>query len=254
MSVALTFDDISVLDTVDSTNDAARRKLTEGAFAPFVIASREQTKGRGRSGRAWSSQPGNLAATFYHPFQGSHQHAARLSFAVSLAVLDTIRALVRGAPVAIKWPNDVLLDHKKVCGILLENQGHRPDGLMHLLIGIGINLAHHPDPGESNWPPTSIASVTGTPAPFDSALKLLIQCVESRLRAESASGFEATRTEWLSHAARLRETIDVRLPSQTLQGVFRDIDDTGALVLETASGVRKVTAGDVFFPRDARCS
>ena len=142
--------DIVILDTVDSTLDAAKRRLETGSDAAFVIAAREQTKGRGRAGRVWKSTPGNLAVTFHHPFEGSHQEAARLSFAVSLAVRDVLKNLAPEAEIRIKWPNDVLLNQRKVCGILLENLGGTQSYSLRLLIGIGVNLANHPDAVDSN--------------------------------------------------------------------------------------------------------
>ncbi|MEL7154269.1 MAG: biotin--[acetyl-CoA-carboxylase] ligase [Pseudomonadota bacterium] len=254
MSHALAFDDVTVLDTVDSTNDAVKRRLSGGNERPFVIAAREQTKGRGRSGRSWSSKPGNLAATFYVPFEGNHQEAARLSFAVSLAVHDALKRIATGIGIGIKWPNDVLLNHRKVCGILLENLGRTSDGRLQLLIGIGINLIQHPDPADSNWYPTSVRAETQTDVSFDRALSELTQAVQKRLNAETKHGFARTRAEWLERAVRLGEEITVRLPNQQWHGIFREIDALGALVLETASGVRTVTAGDVFFPEGAACS
>ena len=254
MTGDIAFDDITVLDTIDSTNNAVRRRITAGATEPFAIASREQTRGRGRSGREWKSQSGNLAATFYHPYEGTHQQAARLSFAASLAVFDTLQTLAPQVSAGIKWPNDVLLNGKKVSGILLENLGKRADGKLHLMIGIGINLRHHPDAANSNWPPTSIHTETGMPPDFDQALSVLTTSLQTRLTAEAHQGFSVTRKDWLRHAVRLSETIAVRLPKETWQGIFRDIDETGALVLETLSGVRTVTAGDVFFSEGATCS
>ena len=254
MTNRLAFEDVTVLDIVDSTNDAVKRWLNDGARDPFLIAARQQTKGRGRSGRIWSSKSGNLAATFYYPFDGSHQEAARLSFAVSLAVRDALRQLAPTPDIKLKWPNDVLMNGKKVCGILLENLGHDSDRRLQLLIGIGINLMHHPDPENSNWPPTSVYAETNDRVGFKHALNTLSSALTIRLGSEANTGFGQTRTDWLQQATRLGESIVVRLPTQELQGVFRDIDANGALVLETASGVRTITAGDVFFPEGAGCS
>lgn len=253
MIAGLTAGAITVLDSVDSTMDAARRRLSEGATEPFAIAAKRQTKGRGRSGRAWQTVSGNLAVTFYMPFSGTYAEAARLGFAVSLGVRDAIEALAPGQPIALKWPNDVLLNGKKVCGILLENLGARGDGSLQILIGIGINLAHHPYPADSNWPPTSIAVETGADPGFEAALQRVVRAVSERIRNELENGFDTTREHWLAHAARKGETLTARLADEAITGIFTDIDATGALVLETSSGMRKVTAGDVFFPELAAC-
>ena len=249
----LTAGAITVLDSVDSTMDAARRRLADGAAEPFAIAAKQQTRGRGRSGRNWQTAPGNLAITFFMPFDGSYAEAARLGFAVSLGVRDALAELAPGVPAQLKWPNDVLLNGGKVCGLLLENLGTGPDGRLQILIGIGVNLIHHPAPSDSNWPPTSIVRETGTAPDFDAALQAIVRSVPERIRRDTELGFEATRRDWLARAARRNEPLTARLADETVTGIFRDIDPTGALVLETGTGMRKVTAGDVFFPEVTAC-
>lgn len=247
--------DLRVLDSIDSTNDAARRRLAEeNPPSPFVIAAREQTKGRGRSGRAWQTISGNLAVTFFLPYAGTWQEAARLGFAVSLGVRDAIVAIAPDQQISLKWPNDVLLNNRKVCGILLENIGQERDGTLKILIGIGINLATHPDPAEANWTPTSILAETGTAPDFDAALALVCKSVPARIAAEQTHGFPETRKNWMALAARRDAEIRVRLPKETFTGIFNEIDENGALVLGTPSGIRRVSAGDVFFPEAGQCS
>ncbi|MEL7470684.1 MAG: biotin--[acetyl-CoA-carboxylase] ligase [Pseudomonadota bacterium] len=245
---------LTVLDTIDSTSEEARRHLAAGETGPFWIAAREQTKGRGRQGKPWSSKSGNLAVTGLIPFKGTPAEAARAGFAVSLGVAETVLILAHGASIEIKWPNDVLLDGKKVSGILLENLGKTPDGRLALTIGIGINLAHHPDAAPGMWPPTSLAAVTGAAPAMDDVLPVLIGQVSGALTRDRLYGFEATRAAWLARAARLGEVIDVKLSSETLRGTFRTIDHTGALVLQTGSGLRSIAAADVFFPETTTCS
>jgi BirA family transcriptional regulator, biotin operon repressor / biotin---[acetyl-CoA-carboxylase] ligase len=236
-----------VLDAVDSTNDEARRRSAAGERGPLWIASRRQVAGRGRERRPWSTEAGNLAATLLLPFAGTPREAARLGFAASLAVAEVFDLLAPGVHVALKWPNDVLLAGRKACGILLENFGPGPDGRLGLAIGIGINLASHPQPGEMRWPATSIAAETGAAPAFDDALALLARGMERWLGIHDEQGFDAVRTAWLARADRLGEVIDARLARGTLTGRFSAVDADGALVLETADGTRRVAAGDVFF-------
>ncbi|MEM9060777.1 MAG: biotin--[acetyl-CoA-carboxylase] ligase [Pseudomonadota bacterium] len=245
---------LTVLETIDSTSEEARRRLEAGDTGPFWIGAREQTKGRGRQGKPWSTRPGNLAVTGLMPFEGTPAEAARTGFAVSLGVADTVAFLAHGASISIKWPNDVLLEGGKVSGILLENLGAMADGRLALTIGIGINLAHHPDPAPGMWPPTSLNDVTGATPLMDDVLPVLVDNVTRALTNDRILGFETTRTAWLARAARLGEAIDVKLPTETLRGNFRTIDDTGALVLQTSSGLRSIAAADVFFPEMTRCS
>ena len=236
-----------VLDAVDSTNDEARRRSAAGEGGPVWIAARRQLAGRGRERRPWSTEPGNLAATLLLPFRGTPGEAARLGFSASLAVADLFDLFAPGVHVALKWPNDVLLAGRKASGILLENFGPGPDGRLALAIGIGVNLASHPRPGETRWPATSIAAETGAAPDFDEALATLAHAMDGWLGVLDRLGFDAVRTAWLARADRLGQMIDARLPRGTLTGRFSAIDADGALVLETADGLRRVAAGDVFF-------
>jgi BirA family biotin operon repressor/biotin-[acetyl-CoA-carboxylase] ligase len=236
-----------VLDAVDSTNDEARRRSEAGERGPFWIAARRQLAGRGRERRPWSTEPGNLAATLLLPVRGTPGEAARLGFPASLAVADLLDHLAPGVHVALKWPNDVLLAGRKASGILLENFGPGPDGRLALAIGIGVNLASHPQPGEMRWPATSVAAETGATPGFADALALLARAMDRWLGVLDAQGFGTVREAWLARADRLGQVIDARLPRGTLTGRFSAIDADGALVLETADGTRRIAAGDVFF-------
>lgn len=236
-----------VLDAVDSTNDEARRRAAAGERGPVWIAALRQLAGRGRERRPWSTEPGNLAATLILPFRGTPGEAARLGFPASLAVAELFESLAPGMHVALKWPNDVLLAGRKASGILLENLGPGADGRLTVAIGIGINLASHPQPGEMRWPATSIAAETGAAPGFSDALDRLAQGMDRWLGLLESEGFDAVRTAWLGRADRLGQMIDARLPRGTLTGRFAAIDADGALVLETADGTRRIAAGDVFF-------
>ena len=236
----------TVYDSIDSTNEEARRRHAAGQGFDQWIAAHRQEKGRGRQGRDWSSPVGNLSATRLHLFAGTPAEAARLSFTVALAVAETVEALAPGVSVLLKWPNDVLLAGRKVCGILLENFGPSDEGKLAIAIGIGINLAHHPDPEVTNWPPTSVKAETGLVPSFDSAMEALTRNLDRRL-AETGE-FAVTRREWLARAAHLGQEIEVRLPNETLTGRFADLDAEGTLVLEGANGRRRIAAGDVYFP------
>lgn len=236
-----------VLDAVDSTNDEARRRAEGGEVGPLWIAARRQLAGRGRERRPWSTEAGNLAATLLLPFRGTPAGAARLGFSASLAVAELFESVAPGVPVALKWPNDVLLAGRKASGILIENFGPLPDDRLAVAIGIGINLAHHPSPEETRWPATAVAAETGSAPDFDHALSILALRTDHWLDVLAQRGFEAVRTAWLARADRLGDVIEARLPRGALSGRFATIDGDGALVLDTAEGLRRIAAGDVFF-------
>ena len=230
-----------VLEEVDSTNAEARRRAP--VTRALWIAARRQTAARGREGRAWSSPPGNLAATLLVPREEPPAALARLSFHAALAVADLFAHFAPRAAVTLKWPNDALLNGAKAAGILLENFGGRP---AQLAIGIGINLAHAP--GAARWRPTSIAAEVGQAPGFEAALGVLAARLDHWLAIEAGQGFAPVRAAWLARAARLGRPIEARLPAATLTGVFEDMDTDGALVLRTAEGPRRIAAADIFFP------
>ena len=235
-------------DTIDSTNEEARRRFEAGCGRPVWIAARRQTSGRGRQGRPWQSQSGNLAATLLFDYPGGPAECARLSFAIALAVAETIDALAPGCDVALKWPNDVLLAGGKVSGILLESFGAQRNGTTPLAIGIGLNLASHPPMVDGAWRPTSVAAVTGSGPDVEAALATLTTATARWIDTTLMHGFAPVRAAWLARAARLGETIHVRLPHSEHTGRFADVDADGALVLEEPSGQRRIAAADVFFP------
>lgn len=235
-----------VLDTVDSTNEEARRRAEAGCAAPLWIMAREQTAGRGRRGRTWSGQAGNLAATcLLRPATGPAM-AALHSFAACLAVADLLDALAPGADVALKWPNDTLLNDRKVAGVLLEASGSG-QAVDWLAIGIGVNLASHPAAEAGAWPPTSVRAEAGTAPDPERALDRLAEAFALWSGRLARDGFAPLRAAWLARAARLGQKIVARLPRETVEGVFADLDADGALILSQAGALRRIQAADVFF-------
>ena len=238
-----------VLDTTDSTNEEARRRVAGDETGPLWIMARRQTAGRGRLARPWSTVEGNLAATFLFPHSGTPQQAALLSFAASLAVAHVLAALIPGAEIGLKWPNDALVNGRKASGILLESFSHLPNGRIPVAIGIGLNLTHHPTADQTSWPATSVAAEGATPPPPEAVLDLLAPALAGHVATLADQGFAPVRTGWLAQAAHLDREIEVRLPpDRTVNGRFADLDADGALVLEGPDGPRRIAAGDVFFP------
>jgi len=236
-----------ILDSASSTMDVARDHARGGYAGPLWILAKRQTEGRGRRGRAWTAPSGNLNATLLlRPTQPPAQ-AALLSFAAALAVADLVGAVAPQAEIGLKWPNDVLVEGGKVSGILLESEGQGAR-LSWLSIGIGVNLVAAPpaDPDAAH-PPTALADHADPPSP-EKALTTLAAAFARRRARFDAEGFAPLRDAWLARAARLGETVEARLPSETIRGTFADLDADGALVLHTPAGQRRIAAADVFFP------
>jgi BirA family biotin operon repressor/biotin-[acetyl-CoA-carboxylase] ligase len=206
--------------------------------------ARTQTAGRGRQGRRWISEPGNLYASLVLRPDAHVSRAAQLGFAASLAVSDALRRFAPRADVALKWPNDVLLGGKKVAGILLESEGDAVGRVRFVVLGIGVNLATHP--ADSEFPATSLAAATAqaaTPASVLAAFAPALLVWYERWRGE---GFAALRRSWLDRAAGLGQTLRARLPKETVEGCFAGLDDDGMLLLDLPEGRRRIAAADVF--------
>ncbi len=241
------------LETVDSTNAEARRRAEAGEAGPLWITARRQTAGRGRHGRAWETGVGNLAATLLTTTSKPPAEAAEIAFVAALAVADLALAQVPDALVRLKWPNDVLVDGRKVSGVLIES-GTRPDGRLWLAVGVGVNLKTAPVAADR--PATTLADHlrADVPAPLtpDAALETLARAFDRRLAAWEAYGFEPIRSAWTARAE-LGRPCGVRLDRETLEGVAEALEANGALRLRLVDGsVRRITAGDVFFPGELK--
>ena len=234
------------LPETGSTNDEARLRAEAGEPGPLWIRADRQVKGRGRQGRAWGEASGNLYSTLLIRPAMSPALASLYSFIACLAVAELFEAA--GGRAELKWPNDALLNGGKAAGVLLEASG-RDARLDWLAVGIGVNLAAHPqaDAGALH-PPTSLKAATGRDVAPEDALRAIAASVARWGDVLSAQGFAPIREAWLARAVRLGERIEARLPSETLSGVFEDMDAEGALVLRTPTGARRIHAADIYFP------
>ncbi len=237
-------------DVIDSTNEEAKRLAAAGEPGPIWISSARQTAGRGRRGRAWDSPTGNLAATLMLRPGKPAAECAQLSFVAAIAVFDTVQGFSKEV-FYIKWPNDILVENddtgpSKISGILLESAASVAGDAPWLAIGIGLNLATHPDGTET--PATSLKALGATvPTPDDALLRLAAKFAQW-YEVWAARGFAPIRDAWLARAGGLGQRIRARLANEDIRGVFEGIDETGALLLrENAGTLRTISAGEVFF-------
>ncbi|WP_440959722.1 biotin--[acetyl-CoA-carboxylase] ligase [Oceanicaulis sp. LC35] len=236
---------IRYFETLDSTNEEAKRQALAGATGPLWIVARRQSAGRGRRGRPWASDIGNLFTTGLYRLDCDPARAAQLSFAAALAVGDLCASVIGPEAVTLKWPNDVLVHGHKVSGILLESGQHIRGGLW-LAVGIGVNLANHP--ADSERPATDL-HVHGGDISIENAAERLSQRFDFWLNRWAQDGFTPIRESWLSRVHGLGERCVVRLDHETLEGVFADLGPDGSLRLDLKDGGRRfISAGDVFFP------
>ena len=237
---------IEAYEALDSTNAEARRRAEAGEAGPVWITAAVQTAGRGRRGRAWSTQTGNLAATLLTLTDVPAAEAAQLSFVAALAACDLADACLGEGTARLKWPNDVVIHGRKAVGILVES-GTRPDGRLWLAVGIGVNLAHAPQDVER--PAAAFAEFMPGPPPAPrAALEVLAGAFERWRGAWATQGFAPIAAAWTERAMGLGQPCEARLPNRTLTGVAEGMDSDGALRLRLDDGsLERVTAGDVFF-------
>lgn len=238
-----------VLDEVDSTNAEALRQAHAGEVGPLWIRAQLQTMGRGRQGREWVSQEGNLYCSLLLRLDLSQGSTTGLSFVAALAVFDAAQACLADCDAAhglsLKWPNDLLVNGAKLSGILLEATSAGAAGTGSVAIGVGVNVASSPD--VAGYLTTDLSSC-GSDATVDTVFAQLAGAFDSWLRIwRGGDGFGAIRSAWLERAGGLGQEVVVRLPNEQLTGTFVGLDDNGALVLRDASGnERNIFAGDLF--------
>jgi BirA family biotin operon repressor/biotin-[acetyl-CoA-carboxylase] ligase len=237
---------VVALETVGSTNAEALARAAAGERGPFWIVARTQSAGRGRRGRAWVSEPGNLYATLLLTDAAPPSAISGICFVGALALHDALLDAAHGlapAQLKLKWPNDLLLEGRKVAGILVEGVSHADRAAA--AIGFGVNCAHHPQ--GTDYPAGDLLAAGHSLSP-EALLERLGPAVDARLE-EWARGenFASIRRAWIARASGLGSPIEVRLPDRSVSGTFEALNDSGALILRRGDGMREtIAAGDVF--------
>ena len=233
-------------DSIDSTNLEAMRQARNGAPEGLCVTAREQSAGRGRLKRSWHSRKD--AGIYFSIVLRPEFESSFWPLLTLMAALAVVEALLKSCAVRadIKWPNDVYVKDRKVCGILAETTD-TPSGPA-AVIGIGINLTNGWLPADLLNAATSIEEVTGQPADPERILTELIKALADRYEAlQSAGGREHTIREWCAHSTyAFGRQVRVSFDSESFVGVTRGLERDGALRVETAGGkLRLVRAGDV---------
>jgi BirA family biotin operon repressor/biotin-[acetyl-CoA-carboxylase] ligase len=234
------------LAETDSTQRVARDLARDGAEEGTIVIAESQTAGRGRLGRTWHSPPGrNLYCSILLRPALPPSAVPQLALVAGLAVAIAIESL--GLHPAIKWPNDVLLDGRKVVGIITEMEAEL-ERVRMILLGIGVNV----NGTARDFPPylrdvaTSLAIAAGRAVDRTAFTAGLVAVLEEHYRRFLAGGFGALRAEWNARSALAGRAVHVAAPDGEASGTVAGVDDDGALRLVDAAGVeRRVLAGDV---------
>lgn len=235
------------LGDVGSTNTECLMRARHGEEGGLWITAERQTGGRGRRGRPWVSEAGNLYASLLLIDPAPVASLASLPLAVAVAVHDAVRQVLPAgsAPLEIKWPNDLLIGRRKVSGILLEGEKLK-DGRQALVIGIGVNIAFKPE--GTPFPATCLADEGASTFPEALFAYLFASMADMLQLWNGGAGIARVVERWRQHACGMGERIIVNLPDRSVSGTFRGIGDDGLLMLETdAKVLMPIAAGDVFF-------
>lgn len=240
------FRHVSLVDT-ESTNLECFSYARAGDAGNLWVTAQQQSSGKGRRGRVWVSEAGNLYASLLLIDPAPIEKSSSLPLVAALAVYRAISNILPDCaePIQIKWPNDLLIGLKKTSGILIEAQ-FLPDGRRAVVIGIGINISHKPN---NTAYPVSMLNDYDTHLTTESVFNQLMRTMSETLNQWQASdNLPSIMHDWRKAAYGIGTMITVNLSNRSIQGLFIGIDDDGFLMLDEGDGViRSITAGDVFF-------
>lgn len=234
-------------DVLDSTNEEARRLARGGASHGAVIWAKRQTQGRGRMGREWVSQEGNLFVSLLLQPKVELVDAAQFSFVTALAVAEALQPVVSEVgTLSLKWPNDILLDDRKLGGILLETEPTEDKKGFWLIAGIGINVESCPTDAEVMYPATCLKQagieIISAKIVLSRLLPHFVECYDRWM----GTGFEPIRHDWLQLAHGMGKETTICSGKETYTGTATGIDAQGRLQMKLPDGtLMHLTSGDV---------
>ncbi len=237
---------VEYFDNIDSTNAYLMRadKLVHG----HLCITDYQTQGKGRHGKKWVSSAG-ASLMFSLGWAPNMQVGAEVSLAVGVAVADTLKQMGL-EHVALKWPNDVLVDGAKLAGILLESRVRSTRTELVIGMGLNIHLQKAPlDMSGSTW--TDLSQHGWVEVNRQVLLIALLGHISARLQQMEKNGFAPIRDDWLAYHAFAGSTLRYELNGQSLTGKVVGLDNSGALMLETQGKIHTVTSGEVNMLREA---
>ncbi len=239
---------IEVFDTLPSTQTVALNRLMSGPEEPGWILAKEQTKGVGRHGRQWIGTKGNLMASRYELMAMDVRQAPQLSFITALAIYEMLRPLIpeTDAALRIKWPNDILYNGAKLCGILVQTEPSPKDGHLGVVIGIGMNVSRAPI--LEGYLTVALREVSAAAKTLDAeaVLTKLSAHLDSVLNLWRDKGFDDIAKAWLKRAYGRDMTLKAVHDGIAITGTLKGLDPFGGLQITAKDGqVVTITGGDV---------
>lgn len=231
-------------ETIGSTNLFAKKLVKEGAEEGVVVVADVQSGGRGRKNRTWSSPEGGLWFSIVLYPKISSQSVMLITMASSISVAQGIEEIT-GINSVIKWPNDLLINEKKVCGILTEIDAEM-DSINYTVVGIGINVNNELEK-ELQKTATTLKLEIGTQVPKVELLKSILKSFDEKYSRLISGDCDFIRDSWLSYSNIIGKKIQVQDEETVATGKVTDIDDSGCLILNTENGNVRIVSGDVIY-------
>ncbi len=236
---------IKRFESLSSTNEHVKQCLENDNPCPFWIVSDEQTGGRGRQGRDWVSVKGNLYASTAQIINANGSKLGGLSLVTALAVYDAIQKNNQTPlDLALKWPNDILINGAKLGGILIENVSKPDAQFSHVVIGVGINIQS--SPVVEGRDTTCLANYDYFISRDDLLLALIETLNHWIKRWDNGNNFAEIRQAWCEKAAPIGAPLSVRIGHERIEGKFAGLDEKGALKLELEDkSIKLITGGEL---------
>ena len=232
--------EIVTLERTESSMDIAKKMLKEGAIEGTTIFVEEQTQGRGRSGKEWfcKSGKGLLLTVVLRPVI-QPENSYLLMVITAVAIVQTIRDTFK-LPVDIDWPNDLVINNKKLGGIIVETQDHNEQSRDYIVgIGINVNLKEHELPEHIDQPATSLAIEKETLIDRTNFAKALLQNLDSWYLILKDERYEYIVEKWQEFCVNIGRRVNVRNTNKEFAGIFQGISNNGELVLLLDNGHKK---------------
>ena len=234
-------------DRLGSTNQHLKNELLNGHTIPSgtLIAAYDQTAGTGRFDRPWIAPPRtNLCCSLYLATQAPLTAIPSLTMATALAVHDLLR--IHRIPAQPKWPNDLLVNGKKICGILSEQIDHPPTQQRGIITGIGLNLNLTPAQAAAiDQPATSMLIETDTVHPIEKTLEELLPHLTYWIDRWQTDYFNAIRPTWEAATGPLNRPLTIRDGDNLLHGTLAGYGEHGQLLLQTPTGIQPIWSGEI---------
>lgn len=236
--------------TIGSTSDLCRTLAEAGEPDGLAVLADRQTAGRGSRGRAWASPSGNLALSVLVRPREVARTAGQWALLAGVAVAEALSSLVPAddgvaAGIALKWPNDIMLEGRKAGGILLDSSANERGSIGWIVIGIGVNLASAPEvPGRRT---ASFADLGVAASAADVAAAILARLAHWR-GMRLLEGFAPVRSAWLALAHPVGTFVTLRIGGGDVGGTFAGLGEDGSLLLQTGGRVRAFATGEVLLP------